>query len=224
MGKFIAVYITFTPKIAFSITTLPWIYLYYCSTQLIYVSFKKFQFSAKKSLWKACLSFHMLKHSILDILILRSTPLKHLNYPYYALWYLPYVRTDSYSCCLRAQVMVPFNSSKVSLTVLAAISCISVNLFCSVSDTTRVFCLNRIPFHYFFCKFHWYFISPRSAISSITLSTKGLGKRGQPESLWGQPDFYQEVARWATYILQELLRPDTESCHGVHQIITQHNR
>ena len=64
----------------------------------------------QKSLWKPCLSLHMLKHSILDILMLRSTPLKHLNYRYYALWYLPYVCTDSYSCCLRAQVMVPFIS------------------------------------------------------------------------------------------------------------------
>ena len=103
----------------------------------------------QKSLWKPCLSFHMLKHSILDILMLRSTPLIHLNYLYYALWYLPYVCTDSYSCCLRAQVMVPFISSNVSLTVLTAISCKNVNLFCSVSDTTCVFCLNRIPFHYF---------------------------------------------------------------------------
>ena len=42
----------------------------------------------------------------------------------------------------------PFISWNFSLTVLAAISCMNVNLFCSVSDNP-CFCFHMIPFHYF---------------------------------------------------------------------------
>ena len=41
----------------------------------------------------------------------------------------------------------PFISWNFSLAVLAAISCMNVNLFCSVSDNP-CFCFNMIPFHY----------------------------------------------------------------------------
>ena len=42
----------------------------------------------------------------------------------------------------------PFISWNFSLAVLAAISCMNVNLFCSVSDNP-CFCFDMIPFHYF---------------------------------------------------------------------------
>ena len=47
------------------------------------------------------------------------------------------------------------------------------------------------------------------------LFTIGFSKRGQPDSWWGQPDFYQQVARWATLFFLELLRPACEclNCH-----------
>ena len=77
-----------------------------------------------------------------------------------------------------------------SSTVLAVIFSMNVNIFF------------RVGVSVFSCKFHWHFISPHSLRSSIRLFT-----RGQPKSCWGQSDFYQQVAWWATWIFRELLRP-----------------
>ena len=66
------------------------------------------------------------EHSISDKFMLKSNHLKHLHYLYYVLRNLTVcVYRERDTCCLGTQVMVNF-----SLTVLAAISSMNVNLFC----------------------------------------------------------------------------------------------
>ena len=57
-----------------------------------------------KSLWKLCLTFSMLKHNILDIFMLKSNHLKHLNYLYYVLRNLTV-------CVYRERHLLPRNTS-----------------------------------------------------------------------------------------------------------------
>ena len=144
----------------------------------------------QESLWKLRLTFNMLKHSLSDIFMLKSNHLKHLNYLYYVL-------RNLMVCVYRERHLLPRNTSH------------GPGPFISWNFSLRqpVFLFWYDSFSLFFSKFHWYFISPRSAISLITLFTKGVRQKGATGILMGQPDFYQEVARWATWIFQELLRP-----------------
>ena len=148
----------------------------------------------QKSLWKLHLTFNMLKHSLSYIFMLKSNHLKHLNYLYYVL-------RNLMVCVYRERHLLPRNTShgpgpfiswNFSLTVLAAISCMNVNIFCSVSDNP-CFCFDIIPFNYFSAnsidilfhhaaQYHW-----------LRCFQKGLGKRGQPETWWGNLIFTKKL-------------------------------
>ena len=67
-------------------------------------------------------------------------------------------------------------------------------------DLFSLFSILRIPsiFHFILLRI---IQSPYTLLFTIEFS-----KRGQPDSWWGQPDFYQQVVRWATLFFLELLR------------------
>ena len=151
----------------------------------------------QKSLWKLCLTFNMLKHNISDLFM--------LNPIIWNIWIIcimccetwPYVYRERDTCCRNtshAPPPPPFISWNFSLTVLAAISCMNVNLFCSLSDNPY-FCCDMIPFHYFSANsiailFHH---AAQYHRSRCFTKAKGLGKRGQPESWWGNLIFTKRL-------------------------------
>ena len=64
-----------------------------------------------------------------------------------------------------------------------------------------------ITFHYFqYCPLIFQFISGPKIIIYFIVNNRARPK-GQPDSSLGQPDFSQQVARWAPWFFFELLKP-----------------
>ena len=131
------------------------------------------------------------EHSISDKFMLKSNHLKHLHYLYYVLRNLTV-------CVYRERHLLPRNTSHglpLHLMKFLFNSTSSYILYeCKpilLSVRQPVFLFDMIPIHYFSANSIG--ISPRSAISLTTLFTKGLRKRGQPESWWGNLIFTKRL-------------------------------